>query len=67
MKKSGDIASLWKNYEAKKKQASSPSPSVAQALPEGQIEEQESVLDQHVLLQTKQMTITLEGKFILES
>ncbi|XP_025795015.1 uncharacterized protein LOC112875393 [Panicum hallii] len=56
MKRSGDIASLWKNYEAKKKQASSPSPSVAQALPEGQIEEQESVLDRERVIEENVMT-----------
>jgi len=45
MKRSGDIASLFQKYEAKKK-ASFPSPFVAPAILEEQIEEQKGGPDQ---------------------
>jgi len=45
MKRSGDIASLFQKYESKKK-ACSQSPSVAAAVPEEQMEEQEDGQDQ---------------------
>ena len=45
MKRSGDIASLFQKYESKKK-ASSPSPSLAAAVPEEEIEEQEDGPDE---------------------
>ena len=44
-KRSGDIASLFQKYESKKK-ACSQSPSVAAAVPEEQMEEQEDGQDQ---------------------
>ena len=45
MKRSGDIASLFQKYESKKK-ACSQSPSVAVAVPEEQMKEQEDGQDQ---------------------
>ena len=50
MKRSGDIASLFQKYEAKKK-ASSPSPFVAPAILEEQIEEQKGGPDRDRVIQ----------------
>ena len=48
MKRSGDIASLFQKYESKKK-ASSPSPSIAAAVPEKEIEEEDGPDEDRVI------------------